>query len=217
MGFKSTARLRKILLPVALWVSLSLACRAVSHLTSGAPTSAAGSATPSPTPWRTPSKTNTSTPLIKHTQTPWLTTAIAEPGPAITGTLTDTLTLMPSLDITTTLTATATLEPTPTVVVDLELMEKYTSPFPLPGEVENFSRFGDIKISYQTDRWMDEVISFYVGALSQQRLYEIEKLRQVTDDYFSLVFAGSLNGMLVFVEGRLDDEGWLHMQVYYGY
>ncbi|MBN2550795.1 MAG: hypothetical protein JXB15_16645 [Anaerolineales bacterium] len=217
MASKSTAGSRTFLVALALLVSLSLACQAVSRLWQGAPSPTASPAALSSTHQPTTTKTAAPTLMKNTTKTPQGTADLSGAGMEITGTLTSTLTLMPSLSLTSTLTATATLEPTPTVFVDLTLMEKYTSPFPLPGEVENFDKFGDIKISYQTDFWMDEVISFYRGAFSQQRLYELINLNQITDDYFRLVFAGSLNGMLVFVEGSLDEQGWLHVQVYYGY
>ena len=168
-----------------------------------------------------PSLTTIQTPHRLETRQAMTQTALATSGLVLTGTITGTLSALSSqvsLDTEQAVTGTLTLTPTPTIVVNATLQSQYDSPFPLPGdEIQNFSKFGTVKISFQTNLSIEEVVTFYRGAFNMQRLVEDSYRTAITSDSLTLVFLGSSNGLLLYVEGKLPEEGLLEVSVYYGF
>ncbi len=168
-----------------------------------------------------PSVTTIKTPHRLETRQALTQTALASSGVVLTGTVSSTLTALSSelpLGTGPAITGTITMTPTPTIVVNATLQSQYDSPFPLPGdEIQNFSKFGTVKITYQTNLSIEEVITFYRGALNLQRLVEDASRTAITSDSFILVFLGSTNGLLLYVEGKQPKDELLEVSVYYGF
>lgn len=155
------------------------------------------------------------TPPSYRTQTARVATRLATQGPALTAAALNTP--EPQITLTLGITSTVVLSPTNTIVVNSTLQSQYESPFPLPDQVQNFTKFGDVKISFQTDLGLDEVIHFYRGAFNLENLVEIESLAYTSEDSFSLVFSGSMNKMLIYVTGQLLEGDLVEVNVYYGF
>lgn len=73
--------------------------------------------------------------------------------------------------------------------------------FPLPDSVSNFSgEGGDSPINFQTDLSLDETVSFYRQALSQQGYTERTINTAITETTASLVFDGHDSGQALVVQ-----------------
>ena len=91
----------------------------------------------------------------------------------------------------------------------------YDSPFPLPSDVQNFSKLSDEQINYQTSLSMDEVIAFYRAEFTAQGLSERGILTVIEENAFSMVFDGAPNGKPIVLQGFPLDENTTNVNVRY--
>jgi hypothetical protein len=208
---------------MTLWVMISLvplsmACQIANKIAQNGPT---------PTPTRrilqllpTHTATQASTRIRTGQTTPDISTS--EPGGTILHPttqegldLTSQVTITPSVETS----PSPTLEPSPTatMVVNTTLQAQYASPFPLPEDVLGFSKFGSVKITFQTHLSISDIVEFYRGALGLQRLVERPDATVIQQDSFSLIFVGSRTGMLVYLNGKTREDGLVEVSVYYGF
>jgi hypothetical protein len=79
--------------------------------------------------------------------------------------------------------------------------ENYDTEFPLPDNVENFTKFGNGSINYQTSMGLTEVVDFYREAFKSAGYKEREINTVINDTTFSIVWDGHPSGQALVVQG----------------
>jgi hypothetical protein len=77
----------------------------------------------------------------------------------------------------------------------------YSTKFPLPASVSNFTDTGNESINFQTKTSLGDTITFYREAFAQAGLTERTINTAITDATFSLVFDGDPSGKAIVVQG----------------
>jgi hypothetical protein len=72
--------------------------------------------------------------------------------------------------------------------------ENYDTEFPLPDNVENFTKFDNGSINYQTSMGLTEVVDFYREAFKSAGYKEREINTVINDTTFSIVWDGHPSG-----------------------
>ena len=93
--------------------------------------------------------------------------------------------------------------------------EPLDSIFPLPPDVQNFTKLSEEQINYQTSMSLEEVVAFYRKEFSAQGLSEYSVTTVIQEEAFSIVFVGSPNGKEIVVQGVKLDEGTSNVNVRY--
>lgn len=73
----------------------------------------------------------------------------------------------------------------------------YETDFPLPDDVQNFTKFGEDQINFQTSMSLQECLAFYRAALVANGLTERDLLTEENEAIFSMVFDGDPKGAIV--------------------
>ena len=87
--------------------------------------------------------------------------------------------------------------------------------FPLPEDVQNFQKFSEQDINYQTNMSIDEIIAFYRQEFVAQGLSEVNVLTQINEDNFSMVFSGAVGDKDIVIQGVQLDPEILNVNVRY--
>jgi hypothetical protein len=77
----------------------------------------------------------------------------------------------------------------------------YSTKFPLPSSVSNFTDNGNDSINFQTQTSLEDTIAFYRDAFGGSGLTERTITTAITDTTFSLVFDGDSSGKAIVVQG----------------
>ncbi|MBN1451107.1 MAG: hypothetical protein JW963_08845 [Anaerolineales bacterium] len=90
---------------------------------------------------------------------------------------------------------------------------KYDTEFPLPSNVENFMKFEDDSINYQTSMKLTEVVDFYRDAFKSAGYTERDITTVINDTTFSIVWDGHPSGKAIVVQGVDLDNGSVNVNV----
>lgn len=89
---------------------------------------------------------------------------------------------------------------------------KYDSVFPLPQNVQTFTKASEDAVNFQTTLSVKESETFYRTELTKMGLKERTINTSVTDTTFSMVFDGYKNGKAVVVQG-VDMSGKTNINI----
>ncbi len=90
---------------------------------------------------------------------------------------------------------------------------KYDTEFPLPANVDNFMKFEDDSINYQTTMKLTEVMDFYRNAFESAGYDERDITTVINDTTFSIVWDGHPSGKAIVVQGVDLDNGSVNVNV----
>jgi hypothetical protein len=90
----------------------------------------------------------------------------------------------------------------------------YETDFPLPEDVQNFTKLGEDQINFQTSISLQESMSFYRTALVAKGLTERDLLTEMNETVFSMVFDGDPKGAIV-VQGVDLGNGTTNINIRY--
>lgn len=90
---------------------------------------------------------------------------------------------------------------------------KYDTEFPLPSDVQNFTKLGDDAINYQTSLTITEVVEFYRSEFASAGYEEREITTVINDTTFSIVWDGHPNGKALVVQGVDLGDGTVNVNV----
>ena len=88
----------------------------------------------------------------------------------------------------------------------------YDTVFPLPDDVQNFTKMGGDMINFQTNLGLDETVKFYRQAFDDLGLTERDILTVIDDAAFSMVFDGWENDRAVVIQG-VDMSGSTNVNI----
>jgi hypothetical protein len=88
----------------------------------------------------------------------------------------------------------------------------YDTGFPMPDDVQNFTKIGSDQVNFQTGMSMQAVTDFYRAQLTAQGLKERGLLTVIGDTTFSMVFDGDPEGAVV-VQGVDLGDGTTNVNI----
>jgi hypothetical protein len=90
---------------------------------------------------------------------------------------------------------------------------KYDTEFPLPNNVQNFTKLDDASINYQTSMKLNEVADFYRDAFMKAGYEERDIITVINDTTFSIVWDGHPSGRAIVVQGVDLGNGMTNVNV----
>ncbi len=91
----------------------------------------------------------------------------------------------------------------------------YSTKFPLPSSVINFTDMGNGSINFQTKMSLTDTIDWYRKAFSQQGLKERTTNTAITSATFSMVFDGDPSGQAIVIQGVDLGNGLTNVNIRY--
>ncbi|MGE5073265.1 MAG: hypothetical protein ACM3MF_07550 [Anaerolineae bacterium] len=91
----------------------------------------------------------------------------------------------------------------------------YSTKFPMPDSVINFTEMGNGAINFQTKMSIKDTLQFYRAAFEKQGLKERETNTAITATTFSLVFDGDTSGQAVVLQGVDLGNGMTNVNIRY--
>jgi len=88
----------------------------------------------------------------------------------------------------------------------------YDTVFPLPDDVQNFTKMGEDMINFQTSLSLEKTVEFYRQAFGDLGLTERDILTVIDDAAFSMVFDGWENARAVVIQG-VDMSGSTNVNI----
>ena len=76
----------------------------------------------------------------------------------------------------------------------------YSTKFPLPPKVSNFTDMGNGSINFQTDMSLKDTLSFYRDTFKKEGLTERTVNTSITGTTFSMVFDGDPSGQAIVIQ-----------------
>ena len=90
---------------------------------------------------------------------------------------------------------------------------KYDTEFPLPSDVQNFTKLSDKAINYQTSLTITEMVKFYRSEFASAGYTEREITTVINDTTFSIVWDGHPSGKALVVQGVDLGDGTVNVNV----
>jgi hypothetical protein len=125
-------------------------------------------------------------------------------------------TKIPTTSLSTTATfalSTPTSLPTPTATERPLTDSSYETEFPLPPNIDNFMKFENGSINYQTSMSLTDVVEFYRYEFVSTGYEERDSITKINDDTISIVWDGHLSGQAIVVQGVDLGNGSVNVNV----